>query len=40
MFGASGAYQRGIALLMIIICLAGVIVGFGADSYWRIELAH
>ena len=32
MFGASGAYQRGIALLMIIICLAGVIVGFGADS--------
>ena len=32
MAGASGAYQRGIALLMIIICLAGVIVGFGADS--------
>jgi hypothetical protein len=32
MFGASGAYQRGISALMIIVCLAGVIVGFGADS--------
>ena len=32
MFGAEGAYQRGIALLMIIVCLLGVVVGFGADS--------
>jgi hypothetical protein len=32
MFGASGAWQRGIAALMIIICLVGVVVGFGADS--------
>ena len=32
MFGASGAYQRGISALMIIVCLVGVIVGFGADS--------
>ena len=32
MFGAEGAWQRGIAALMIVVCLAGVIVGFGADS--------
>lgn len=32
MFGAEGAWQRGIAALMIVVCLIGVIVGFGADS--------
>jgi hypothetical protein len=32
MFGAEGAWQRGISALMIFICLIGVVVGFGADS--------
>ena len=32
MFGSEGAWQRAISAMMIVICLAGVIVGFGADS--------
>lgn len=32
MFGAEGAWQRGIALIMIVVSLLGVVVGFGADS--------
>jgi hypothetical protein len=32
MHGAEGAWQRGIALLMIIVSLLGVVIGFGADS--------
>ncbi len=32
MFGAEGGYQRGIALLLSIVSLIGVVVGFGADQ--------
>lgn len=32
MFGASGAWQRGISVLMIFVSLTGVVIGFGADS--------
>lgn len=32
MFGAEGAWQRAIAGLMTVVCLVGVLVGFGADQ--------
>ncbi len=32
MFGATGAWQRGISMLMIVVSLTGVCIGFGADS--------
>ena len=32
MFGAEGAWQRGISLIMVVVSLIGVVVGFGADS--------
>jgi hypothetical protein len=32
MYGAEGAFQRAISLLMIVVCLVGVVVGFGGDS--------
>ena len=32
MFGAEGAWQRAISMLMICVCLVGVLIGFGADQ--------
>lgn len=33
--GAKGAWQRGIAALMIAVSLAGVLLGFGADTFYQ-----
>lgn len=32
MFGAHGGAQRAIAMLMILVCLTGIVIGFGGDT--------
>lgn len=35
LYGASGSWQRGIALVMIVVSLAGVLIAFGADTIYQ-----